>query len=71
MENGVYLIAANRSGIEKGETEFCGTSRIVNPKGQVMAEAVQSDQVIIADLQISDVIKQRRDIPYLRDLLSK
>ncbi|MEB3103854.1 carbon-nitrogen hydrolase family protein [Ferviditalea candida] len=71
LENGVYLIAANRSGIEKGQTEFCGTSRIVNPKGQVLAEAVQPDQVIVADLQLSDVIKQRREIPYLRDLLSR
>ncbi len=68
LENGVYLIAANRSGKEKGETVFAGHSRIINPKGEVMAEATLENEVLVADIDLGFVARQRRELPYLRDL---
>lgn len=68
LENGCYVIAANRTGVEKGETHFGGHSRIVNPKGQVLAEASSEDEVILAEIDLAQVTRQRREIPYLRDL---
>ncbi len=67
LENGAYVIAANRTGVEKGETEFGGHSRIVDPTGTVLAEATEEDQIIIADADLNLVVGQRRTIPYLRD----
>jgi len=71
LENGAYLIAANRTGIEKEETVFAGHSRIVDPLGQVLAEAEQDDDVIVMEIDLQLVVKQRRTIPYLRDLNRK
>lgn len=69
IENGVYLIAANRSGTEdNGKIEFAGHSRIVSPKGEILAEAENEDQVIVVDIDLSAIAKQRRAVPYLRDL---
>jgi predicted amidohydrolase len=67
LENGIYVIACNRSGIEKEETEFGGHSRIVDPMGNVLTEAFEEDEVIVSDLDLSLISEQRRNIPYLRD----
>ncbi|MEB3101971.1 carbon-nitrogen hydrolase family protein [Ferviditalea candida] len=71
LENGAFLIAANRTGVEKTETEFAGHSRIVDPLGRVLAEALEEDEVIMAEIDLQLVAKQRRTIPYLRDLNRK
>ncbi|UED81569.1 carbon-nitrogen hydrolase family protein [Lysinibacillus sp. CD3-6] len=68
IENGCYVIAANRSGIEKQSTQFGGKSRIIDPQGKVLVEAVQEDECIVATIDLQRVIQQRREVPYLRDL---
>ena len=67
LENGCFIIAANRTGQEK-ETEFGGYSRIVNPQGSVLEEADEENQVIITEIDLAEVVEQRSSIPYLRDL---
>jgi predicted amidohydrolase len=65
----VYLIAANRSGAEdNGKIEFAGHSRVVSPKGEILAQADNADQVIVAEIDLSVVADQRRAVPYLSDL---
>lgn len=71
LENGVYVIAANRSGKEKGDTIFAGHSRIINPRGEVIVEATQENEVLTADIDLGFVCRQRRELPYLRDLNKK
>jgi predicted amidohydrolase len=68
LENGAFVIAANRTGTEKNETTFGGHSRIVDPCGNVLAEAQGEDDVVVAEINLQQVIDQRRTIPYLRDL---
>ncbi|WP_270584102.1 carbon-nitrogen hydrolase family protein [Bacillus smithii] len=68
LENGVFVIASNRTGIEKEVTEFAGNSRIVDPKGTILKEAKLMDEVIIAEISLNEVTEQRCQIPYLRDL---
>ena len=41
-------------------------SRIVNTKGEVIAEATKDNEVVMADIDINDIYKQRDEIPYLR-----
>lgn len=49
-ENGVYLVAANRIGIERG-TQYLGRSLIVGPDGEVLAEATSDrEEVLVADI---------------------
>jgi predicted amidohydrolase len=68
LENGCYVLASNRSGTEKNETVFAGMSRIVDPKGTVLVEAEKEDDIILFDLNLETVVKQRQAIPYLRDV---
>lgn len=68
LENGCYVIAANRIGTEKEETTFGGHSRIIDPTGKILAEALDEEEIIIAEIDLSLVREQRRTIPYLRDL---
>lgn len=68
LENACYVIAANRTGIEKGETAFGGHSRIVDPTGKVIVEATENDEVIVAEIDLALVQEQRKRIPYLKDL---
>ncbi|MCM3162240.1 carbon-nitrogen hydrolase family protein [Metabacillus litoralis] len=68
LENGCYVIAANRTGIEKGETYFAGHSRIIDPQGVILVEATKEDEVIIAEIDLDKVSVQRENIPYLSDL---
>ena len=68
LENGCFVSAANRIGTEKEETTFGGHSRIIDPTGRVLVEALDNEEIIIAEIDLSLVTEQRRTIPYLRDL---
>jgi predicted amidohydrolase len=50
MENGVYFIAANRVGTERGFS-FIGRSKIVDPVGKTIAEAqTLGEEILYADI---------------------
>lgn len=73
LENGVFVLANNRSGSEvsqiSGEKlEFAANSRIINPKGEILTQALQDEEVIIADLHLEEVALQRENLPYLKDI---
>lgn len=64
---GSFLIFINRTGSEAGLT-FWGGSCIVNPFGEVVAEAGQeSDFIITAELDCGTIRKARKFRPYHRD----
>lgn len=67
VETGCYILASNHGGSEDG-LEFCGHSRIVDPQGNVLCEAENDNDVIMADIDIEKVYGQRNDLPYLRDI---
>ena len=50
IENGCYLAAAGHAG-DNGVSEFAGHSRIVDPSGQVMADAGDRAELLIAELR--------------------
>ncbi|MDM8518522.1 nitrilase-related carbon-nitrogen hydrolase, partial [Anaerolineales bacterium HSG6] len=50
IANGVYIAAANRTGVENGVT-FYGSSFICDPAGQILAQASRDQtELVIADL---------------------
>ncbi|AJY77758.1 carbon-nitrogen hydrolase family protein [Paenibacillus beijingensis] len=67
LENGIFVIASNRTGTEKERATFGGHSRITDPLGRVLAEAAAEDEVIVSEIDLDTVAKQRRALPYLRD----
>ncbi|MBA4115841.1 MAG: amidohydrolase [Rubrobacter sp.] len=70
-----YVVFTNRVGTE-GELAFWGSSHVMDPLGNVVAEApLYKEALITADLDIQSVLRRRRKIPLLREarlgLLSK
>jgi predicted amidohydrolase len=68
LENGVYLVAANRAGEEEGLSCF-GTSLVVDPEGNIIAEGNETEeQIVIANANLEKVERTRIEWAFLRDL---
>jgi predicted amidohydrolase len=58
-ENRVFLVAANRVGVERGR-RFIGRSQIVAPSGQILCEAGPEEETILyADLDLAQARQKR------------
>lgn len=66
IENQMYVIACNRMGIS-GETEFFGHSIIIDPWGEVLAEAGEAEEILTADIDLALVDEVRGRIPAFED----
>lgn len=72
LANGVYVIGVNRIGHEApaggAGLEFWGNSFIAAPDGSLLVQAPeQEEKVLVADLDLSRIDKQRTHWPFLRD----
>ncbi len=73
LESGAFVLAANRCGSEisklSGENlEFAGRSKIINPKGEILSELSEKEDISYAVLDITQVKAQREYLTYLKDL---
>jgi len=66
VENQAYVLACNEVGTHAGVT-LGGKSVIVDPRGEVLAEAGSGEEVIAAALDLDVVTNWRRDFPVLPD----
>ncbi len=58
-ENRVFIVAANRVGIERGR-RFIGRSQIVAPSGQILAEAPADEETILyGDIDLAEARQKR------------
>jgi predicted amidohydrolase len=65
FQNNVFIAMCNRVGVED-DMEFCGNSIIVDPNGDVIFKADDTEQLITAeiDLREADISRQKR--PYIK-----
>ena len=66
IENIAFLAPCNHTG-QEGDAVFCGSSRIVDPKGEVIVDAGEEEKVITAELDRQFLINTRQTTPFLRD----
>ncbi|MCS1350696.1 carbon-nitrogen family hydrolase [Mechercharimyces sp. CAU 1602] len=66
IENQMFVIAANRVGAGGG-TRFCGHSMVIDPWGNIIAEAGEGEEVLTVDIDISEVARVREMIPVYED----
>lgn len=66
IENQSFVAACNTVGPGNGNV-FCGHSMIVNPWGEVLVEADESEAVFCAELALNDADEIRRRYPFLAD----
>jgi predicted amidohydrolase len=62
----LFVVFVNRVGTE-GQLRFWGGSHVVNPWGEVIAEAGDGEELVSVDIDFGDVRRRRRDIPLVRE----
>lgn len=65
IENGCFIIAAAQCGMHPGKRQTFGHSLIVNPWGEIIAEAQDTPTTIYANLQLQEVKLARQRISSL------
>lgn len=65
IENGCFVIAANQGGVHSEKRRTWGHSVIIDPWGEVLAEAGAGEAVITAALGAEKLAKVRRNMPLL------
>jgi predicted amidohydrolase len=66
VESQAYVLACGTAGTHAG-VEQAGHSMVVDPWGEVLAEAGPGEEVLTVDLDPARVASTRRDFPVLRD----
>lgn len=62
-----YVVFANQAGAAGG-LDFWGGSHVVDPLGEVVAEAGRDEAVLVADVDLDRVAARRRELPLLGNL---
>jgi omega-amidase len=66
IENQCYVIACNRSGSDPNN-HFAGHSLIIDPWGEVLAEAGDQEEILTAEINLDLVNEIRKQIPIFED----
>jgi len=67
IENQAYVVACNRIGRDPN-VDHAGDSFVVAPSGEVIAEAGDAENVLVASLDRGELLRWRDKFPALRDL---
>ncbi len=67
IENQAYVVGANRVGSDPYYT-YAGRSLIVDPQGEILADAGEREGSIRAELDLTGLRKYREGLPFLADL---
>lgn len=60
QDNQLFIAHVNRVG-KDGDIQFCGLSKMVNPKGEVIAEASDTqEEALIGACEFDIIIKERK-----------
>jgi predicted amidohydrolase len=65
LENQVYMLAASQARVEGSAYEAYGHSMIVDPWGEICAEAKEDEKIIYSDLKASRLEETRKRLPLL------
>ena len=65
IETGCFVIAPAQCGQHDGQRQTFGHSMIIGPSGQIIVEAGEEPGIIMAELDLAEVEKNRRMLPCL------
>ena len=66
IETGAYVLAACQGGLHENRRATYGHSMVVSPWGEVLAEAGENPQILLADIDLGLCAETRAKIPSLR-----
>jgi predicted amidohydrolase len=64
LENGIFVAVANTIG-EDARHRYFGRSAVADPQGRIIAQAGGEEELLIADLDLSEATEVQRSSPYL------
>ncbi|MBX3277220.1 MAG: carbon-nitrogen family hydrolase [Acidobacteria bacterium] len=67
IENQCYVVGVNRTGVDPN-SKYSGRSMIIDPGGEVLADAGKDEGVISAGIDCETVGNYRRTLPFLADM---
>jgi predicted amidohydrolase len=67
IENQAYVVGVNRAGTDPNFT-YPGRSLIVNPSGEIVADAGSDEGVISAECNLDELMAYRTKLPFLQDM---
>ncbi|WP_275777774.1 carbon-nitrogen family hydrolase [Paenarthrobacter sp. Y-19] len=69
LEHQIFVVACNAAGVQEG-VDLGGHSRVVDPAGNVLAEADAGESVLMVDIDPQQVGIVRNEFPVLNDRLA-
>ncbi|MGI9017179.1 MAG: nitrilase-related carbon-nitrogen hydrolase [Euzebya sp.] len=67
IENQAYVAAVNRVGTDGNDLDYAGDSMILDPMGNVLASASESETILLADVDAEEVTRVRKRFPFMTD----
>ena len=67
IENQAYVAGVNRSGSDPNAS-YPGSSIVVDPKGEIIAQAGAGEEVLVAEIDPNTLARYRESFPVLRDV---
>jgi omega-amidase len=66
IENQAYVVGVNRTGSDP-KLAYSGRSLVIDPRGQIIADAGAGEGLLEADLDLESLLQYRREFPALAD----
>ena len=66
IENGVFILAPNQCGTNNEKRSTYGHSMVVNPWGEIVAEAEDKETIINCEIDLKEVEEIQKSIPVLK-----
>ncbi len=67
IENQCFVAGSNRVGSDGKGTKYCGNSMIINPKGEILASASDTEGVITSEISVDELNDFRTKFPVHKD----
>ena len=66
IENGIFIVAPNQWGVNEEKRSTYGHSLVVNPWGEIISEATDSEMVLNCEIDLNVVGNYQNSIPVLK-----
>jgi len=70
IENQYYVLACNRVGNDGNDVAHCGHSQIIAPNGDLIEKLTETEGIVYAELDKTNITFTRRALPFLKDMKS-
>lgn len=67
IENSCFIVAVNQVGVVSPRRMNVGNSMVIDPWGSIVAGSGEKEAVMMAEIDLDQVVKLRRDFPLLED----